>query len=107
MFDLHSVVMLAAYAEDRWSNEMFGLDANQRFVLLLTIIGCVTAVIISTVSIGFAWAKSLHRRRMEAELKRDMLDRGMSPDEITKVIEAALPLEDATSRWIASWCKKK
>lgn len=107
MFDLHSIALLAAYAEDRWSNEMFGLDANQRFVLLLTIIGCVTAVIISTVSIGFAWANSLHRRRIETEMKREMLDRGMSADDVIKVIESVPPPEDAAGRWLASWCNKK
>jgi hypothetical protein len=39
-------------------------------------------------------------------MKRDMIERGMSADEITKVIEAAMPPEDATQRWIASWAKK-
>jgi hypothetical protein len=50
-----------------------------------------------------------HRRRTEADLKREMLDRGMSVDEIVKVIEAAAPPEDAAGRWIASWgkCGKK
>ena len=28
-------------------------------------------------------------------------------DEIVKVIEAAPPPEDATGRWIASWCRKR
>ena len=40
-------------------------------------------------------------------MKREMIERGMSADEITKVIEAAMPPEDATQRWIASWAKKK
>jgi len=34
-------------------------------------------------------------------MKREMIERGMSADEITKVIEAAMPPEDAT-RTVAS-----
>jgi hypothetical protein len=41
------------------------------------------------------------------DLKRDMIERGMSADEIAKVIESATPPDDATQRWIASWAKKK
>jgi len=38
-----------------------------------------------------------------------MLDRGMTAEEITQVIETAPPPEDGVERWIASWgrCKKK
>jgi hypothetical protein len=31
----------------------------------------------------------------------------MSVDEVTKIIETVAPPEDATERWIASWCSKK
>jgi hypothetical protein len=41
------------------------------------------------------------------ELKRDMIDRGMSAEEIAKIIESATPPEDATQRLIASWARKK
>jgi hypothetical protein len=44
---------------------------------------------------------------VEAEMKRDMIERGMSADEIAKIIEAASPPEDGTQRWIASWARKK
>jgi hypothetical protein len=40
-------------------------------------------------------------------MKRDMIERGMSAEEITKIIESASPPEDATERWSASWGKKK
>ena len=104
---LSSALMLAASGEDYWSSEFFGLDANQRFVVILTAIGCVTAVILTLAGIAFSWIDGANRRRMEAEMKRDMLDRGMSAEDITKIIETAAPPEDATERWIASWCKKK
>ena len=55
MFDLHHAVLLAASGEDYWSSQFFGLDANQRFVLILTAIGCVTTVIITIVCITYSW----------------------------------------------------
>jgi hypothetical protein len=36
-----------------------------------------------------------------------MLDRGMTADEIAKVIESATPPEMGFDRWVASWCKNK
>ena len=50
---------------------------------------------------------SIHHRRIEADMNADMIERGMSADEIAKVIELASPPEDATQRWIASWANKK
>jgi hypothetical protein len=98
---------LLAITSDPWAHEFFGLDANQRFVLILTLIGCVTGVLISLAGIIVSVINSTHRRRVEADLKREMLDRGMSADEVVKVIESAAPPEDPTGRWIASWCKHK
>jgi hypothetical protein len=93
---------------DPWDGSVFsGLDPDHRFGVLILALGCVTGIIISTVCMAFGLAKSVGRRRMEADLKREMLDRGMSADEITKVIEAALPLDDGTGRWIESWCKRR
>jgi hypothetical protein len=84
-------------ADDRWTRTFFGLGQGQRFVVIIVAIGCLTAVLLGTV----------HRRRAEMELKREMIDRGMSADEIAKVIESAAPPDDATQRWIASWGKNK
>ena len=108
---LTHIVTLAvnSAAADPWAGTILsGFDANQRFVGLLTIIGCVTGVIITFASLAYSALDAAHRRRTEADLKREMLDRGMSVDEVVKVIEAAAPPEDATGRWIASWsCKRK
>jgi hypothetical protein len=96
-------------ARDEWADEFFGLGQDQRFVLLLTIVGGSIGIIISLAGILYSALDAAHRRRTEADLKREMLDRGMSVDEIVKVIEAAAPPEDAAGRWIASWgkCGKK
>jgi hypothetical protein len=84
-----------------------GIDADKRFVLLIIAIGCGTGIILGTFGILSGVFNSLHRRRVETDLKREMIDRGMSADEIAKIIESAMPPEDATQRLIASWAKKK
>lgn len=91
---------------DAWSDHFFGLDQEQRFVILIIAIGCTTTVICVVVGCITGMYNAIYRRRSEADLKRDMLDRGMSADDITKVIEA-VPLEDGLQRWIASWGAKK
>ena len=98
---------LVLAASDPWADEFFGMDQNQRFVVILTVLGCATGLIIALAAIIYSALDAAHRRRTEANLKREMLDRGMSVDEIVKVIEAAAPPEDAAGRWIASWCKHK
>jgi hypothetical protein len=82
------------------------LDPSKRFALIIVAIGCATGVICTLVVFISSTINSIHHRRVEADMKRDMIERGMSADEITKVIEAAMPPEDATQRWIASWAKK-
>ena len=83
------------------------LDPSKRFALIIVVVGCATGVILVLVVSMTGTINSIHRRRLEADMKREMLDRGMSADEITKVIEAAAPPEDGTQRWIASWAKPK
>jgi hypothetical protein len=81
------------------------LDTNQQFTIVLVAIGCTVAVIISLAGIIAGLVNSIHRRRIEESLKQDMLDRGMSADEIAKVVEAAPP-QNAAERWITTWGKK-
>jgi hypothetical protein len=98
---------LDSVPRDPWADEFFGLDQEQRFVVLLVVAGCLAGMIITLAQFVYRGLDAAHRRRTEADLKREMLDRGMSVDEIVKVIEAAPPPEDAAGRWIASWCKSR
>jgi ABC-type dipeptide/oligopeptide/nickel transport system permease subunit len=86
-----------APASDHWADVFSGLDASRLFVLLIVVIGCVTGIILGLAGIICSALDSAHRRRLEAEMKRDMLDRGMSAEEIERVIQAATP-EDITAR---------
>jgi hypothetical protein len=96
----------AEAGSDRWSQMFFGLNQEQRFVLMIVAIGCATGVICTLVGCLSGLINSTHRRRLEAEMKQDLVERGMSSDEIAQIIEAT-PLEDGVSRWIASWGKCK
>jgi len=96
-------------AESVPADAFLGLGAEERFVVLLVAIGCGTVAIIALTAILSNVIGSVHRRNVEYELKRDMLDRGMTAEEIAQVIETAPQPEDGIERWIASWgrCKKK
>ena len=83
------------------------LDADKQLALIVIVLGCLTGVICTIVTFTSNTITSIHRRRLEVDMKREMIDRGMTADEIVKVIEAAPPLEDGTQRWIASWGRRK
>lgn len=91
---------------DPWAKTFLGLDQEQRFVILIIAIGCTTAVICTVVGCVTGMYNAIYRRRTEAELKRDMLDRGLNAEDVARVIEAA-PIEDGLNRWIATWAAKK
>jgi hypothetical protein len=97
---------LSILAADYWTEEFFGFDAQQRFVVVLVAIGSALVLTISLAGILAGVVTAIHKRRSEEGLKRDMLDRGMSAEEIVKVIESARPPEDALGRLAANWCKK-
>lgn len=92
---------------DSWTNLLSGLDPDKRFALIIVLIGCATGVLCTVVVFVSSTITAIHYRRVEADMKREMIERGLSADEITKIIEAASPPEDATQRWIASWANKK
>lgn len=101
--------LLAQFSEpvpDPWTDAFFGLDANERFPLLIVAIGCVTGVIITLACIISSAISNAHQRRLEIELKREMLDRGMSADEVAKVIEASIP-DEATKQINAMFGRRK
>ncbi len=99
--------LLLADLSTEWTEWSSSFEPDQRFVVLIVGIGCVTGIILGLAGILSGTVGSVHRRRIEADMKREMVERGMSADEIAKVIEAASPPEDATQRWIASWAKCK
>jgi hypothetical protein len=90
-------------------NDFLGLDLDpgEGFTAFVIAVSCLTGVIITLAYYVSSWASGVHRRRLEADLKREMLDRGMSADEIVKVIESSAPSEDVYARAVDAWGKRK
>ncbi|MEM6329964.1 MAG: hypothetical protein AAF790_06935 [Planctomycetota bacterium] len=86
----HTIFVLAQSASPA---DYSRLDADQWFALIVVIVGCATGAIISLAAIFAGVTTKLHRRASEVELKRDMLDRGMTAAEIAEVIEATPPTD--------------
>jgi hypothetical protein len=101
--NLIAMMSLSGMFSDVFSN----VSPEQRFVVVIVAIGCTLGGILGLAGIVSSTVGSIHRRRAEMDLKREMIDRGMSAEDIAKIIEAAAPPEDATQRLIASWAKSK
>jgi H+/Cl- antiporter ClcA len=71
-----------------WTDFFVGLNPEQRWLLLVIALGCSIGLILGLVGIVSSTLRSMQHHRAELALKREMLDRGMSADEIAKVIEA-------------------
>lgn len=75
-----------------WMNSMLsGMSGNDMVAVVLTSILCITGVAIVLAFLTSLMIKTIHRRSAETQLKREMLDRGFSVDEIVKLIEATAP----------------
>jgi hypothetical protein len=109
---LHLPILLAEAtnnAVDPWASTFFGLDESKRFVLMIVGIGCATGILIALPSVVLNLVGNIQRHRVNTDFKREMLDRGMSAEEIAKIIESTPLPEDGVGRWIATWgkCDKK
>ena len=63
-------------------------NAGERFPLTVVIIVFGSIALVFTVGILSHTIKSMHRSRMEDALKRELVDRGMSAEEIERIIQA-------------------
>ncbi|QDT70837.1 hypothetical protein MalM25_37930 [Planctomycetes bacterium MalM25] len=76
-----------------------GFDPQQRFVLCIVAMGCLTGLTIALVgTLAGVW-QSVRRREAEVELTRDLLDQGKSAEEIEKIIRPADGFARAAERW--------
>jgi hypothetical protein len=66
--------------------------------LLSVATACITGIAIAAIAMISGTVAKTQRTRLEAEMKREMLDCGMSADEIAKVIKATPP-NDFLDRW--------
>lgn len=73
-----------------------GFDEGQRFVLFIVAIGCSTGIIISLGTLIVSLAKRIHHQQTTVQLKQDLLDRGLSADEVVAIVNAGEPDPKAT-----------
>ena len=90
---------------DPWKDEFFGLSADQRFVVLLVAIGCLTGLLLGLTGILAGIWCSVRNKQIEADLKQEMLDRGMTSEQIEQVIKAQP--KEGIDHWMEVWAKKK
>jgi hypothetical protein len=64
-----------------------GLDSEGRTIVFAMILGTLVGI----VGIIGSTINRIHRRNIETALKQDMLDRGLSADEIERVLAAKSP----------------
>lgn len=81
-----------------------GFSADQRFGLVFFVVGCIVFLALILIMAGASVWSEIKLKQIEADSKRDMLDRGMTADEIQQVIEATP--RGGFARWISSWFKK-
>jgi hypothetical protein len=104
---LYDTTVFGIQSSSSFMQSFDGLEGEKKFLVMTIIAGCITGVLCTLIVFISSTITSIHKRRLEMDLKREMIDRGMTADEIVKVIEAAPPLEDGTQRWIASWGRRK
>lgn len=105
MYMLPLLLAQTEAAEPATQSLLDRLGDDQLFVVLLVAIGCGTAIIIALFAISAGVWNSTRQKQVEAELKQDMLDRGMSADEIEKVVKAQP--KEGLDHWMEVWAKKK
>ena len=91
-------------AAELTSGVFTGWDPDHRFAVVIVGIGCMTLLLLVLGGVAAGVWSSVRVKQIEADLKRDMLDRGMSAEEVQQVIQAK-PM-NGFDRWISSWCKK-
>lgn len=98
------IVFEPLFAVDTVSSFFSDWDPEYRLALVIVGIGCgtLTLLVLGGITAG-VWG-STREKQIEAELKRDMLDRGMTAEEIQQVIEAQP--KSGFDKWMSTWCKK-
>jgi hypothetical protein len=59
----HVLAQTVDAARDPWADEFFGLDQEQRFVVMLVVAGCLAGVIITLARLVYSGLDAAHRRR--------------------------------------------
>ncbi|MEQ8849427.1 hypothetical protein [Botrimarina sp.] len=85
-----------------WHTLTSDFSHQEKFALCIVLIGCVTAIAITTISLCGAVWYHLRKGERETELVRDLLHQGRSAEEIEKIVRPA-------DGWSRAWerCLRK
>lgn len=81
------VLLLAQESANSW-NFLSGMRSGDMTGAIIVGVSCLTAILITSVIVISASASAIAKHREEVDLKREMLDRGMSPEDIERVLRA-------------------
>jgi hypothetical protein len=68
---------------------LLDVGPGDRLPIVIVSIVFGAGIIIASVAIIGGYVHTFSRHRLEADLKRELLDRGLSPDEVVRVIESS------------------
>ena len=75
--------------QNTWVDVLMRIEPSQLWLLLVIVIGCATGLILGILGLVMSGIRSIQKHRAELALKREMLDRGLSAEEIATVITAS------------------
>src|SRR5690606_28792810 len=82
------VLLAQAQSGRHWSDFFFSLGSGSQFVVVIVAIGCFTGIVTSLITAISSTISTAQLAKSDLELKRELLDRGMSAEEIARVVEA-------------------
>jgi hypothetical protein len=85
----HLYNLILAETSDKPFQSLLDLSPNDRLPVVIVTIVFSAGIIVASVAIIGGLLHTYHRHRLQADLKRELLDRGLSPDEVVRVIQAA------------------
>jgi hypothetical protein len=88
MFTHLTNLLLAQSTGDRLQ-ALLQIDPDERFPLLVVCVVFAVGLMVATVAIVGGLIHSYQRRRLEVDFKRELLDRGLSPEEVARIVEAS------------------
>ena len=98
--------MNALIAQGFISSWVSDFSTDQRFVIVLVLIGCATLVAaVTAIAVATAW-ESVRSRESRLELTRDLLDQGKSADEIERIVNPSDGFTRSLESWFGGRCRK-
>jgi hypothetical protein len=85
----HLHALLFAATTEAGVQSLLDLSPGDRLPVVIVTIVFAAGIIIASVAIIGGFVHTFNRHRLETDLKRELLDRGLSPDEVVRVIQAS------------------